>query len=174
MDRKLVYSAYAALILAAGAFGVHVGESAIGQINPLYFQGAAVHPRDRGAVVADSALAEQGPRFAELYGWAEGDAARNADCLNCDALAARDAYAGQGGPHHAVLETGWRAEPQTAAWAPDPRDGLTPVEEAPSAFEAQRAELGRYAAYQIEEKPEAEPVEAEAETDADTTDVAGL
>jgi hypothetical protein len=34
MDRKLVYSAYGALILAAGAFGVHVGESAIGQINP--------------------------------------------------------------------------------------------------------------------------------------------
>jgi hypothetical protein len=169
MDRKLVYSAYGALILAAGAFGVHIGESAIGQINPLYYQGAAVHPRDRGAAVDASALAEQSPRFAELYGWDEGAAARSADCVNCEALSARDAYAA---PNHAVLETGWRAEPRTAAagWAPDPQDRLTPVEEEPSTFEAQRAEVGRYAAYQIEEKPEGEPADAEAET----TDVAGL
>ncbi|HZF93457.1 MAG TPA: hypothetical protein VEZ20_01150 [Allosphingosinicella sp.] len=170
MDRKLVYSAYGALILAAGAFGVHIGESAIGQINPLYYQGAAVHPRDRGAAIDAGALAEQSPRFAELYGWDEGAAARSADCVNCEALAARDAYAS---PNRAVLETGWRAEPRTAsAWAPDPRDRLTPVEEEPSAFEAQRAEVGRYAAYQIEEAPEGEPVEAKAE--AETTDVAGL
>ena len=170
MDRKLVYSAYGALILAAGAFGVHVGESAIGQINPLYFQGAAVHPRDRGAVVDGDALAEQGPRFAELYGWDEGAAARSADCVNCEALSARDAYAS---PNRAVLETGWRAEPQAAAgWAPDPQDWLTPLDEEPSAFEAQRAQVGRYAAYQIEEKPEGEPAVAEAE--AETADVAGL
>ncbi|HEY0012400.1 MAG TPA: hypothetical protein VGB79_06050 [Allosphingosinicella sp.] len=170
MDRKLVYSAYGALILAAGAFGVHVGESAIGQINPLYFQGAAVHPRDRGVVVDEAALVEQGPRFAQLYGWAEGAAARNADCINCEALSARDAYAGAGAPHQALLETGWRAEPQTAAWSPEPEDALTPVTDEPTPFEAQRAELGRYAAYQIEETPEGEPAEAEAET----ADVAGL
>jgi hypothetical protein len=170
MDRKLVVSAYGALVLAAGAFGVHVGESAIGQINPLYFQGAALHPRDRGVVVDAAALVEQGPRFAELYGWDEGRAARNADCINCDALNARDAYAGGASP--AVLETGWRAEPQAAAWAPDPQDALTPVEEEPTPFEARRAELGRYAAYQIEEKPDAEADEAPA--DAETADVAGL
>jgi hypothetical protein len=37
-------------LLAAVALGIHLGESSIGQINPLYFQGPAVHPRDRGAV----------------------------------------------------------------------------------------------------------------------------
>jgi hypothetical protein len=173
MDRKLVYSAYAALIVAAGAFGVHVGESAIGQINPLYFQGAAVHPRDRGAVVDGAALVEEGPRFAQLYGWAEGAAARNADCVNCEALNARDAYAG--GAQAAVFDSGWRPAPQSAAWSPGPADALTPVEDEPSPFEAQRAALGRYAAYQIEEKPEAEEAaEPEPAADAETTDVAGL
>ena len=174
MDKKLVYSAYGALILAAGAFGVHVGESAIGQINPLYYQGAAVHPRDRGVVVDEAALVEQGPRFAELYGWEEGRAARNADCINCEALNARDAFAQQSGANYAVLETGWRAEPRAAAWSPEPRDQLTPVEaDEPTPFEAQRTELGRYAAYQIEEKPAAADAE-DAAPDADTVDVAGL
>jgi hypothetical protein len=164
MDRKLTYSAYAALILAAGAFGVHVGQSAIAQINPLYFQGAAEHPRDRGVVVDEAALLERGPRFAQAYGWAQGAAARTADCVDCEALAARDAYSGGArGLQFAVVESGWRGEAQPAAYAPDPQDELTPVEE-PDAFETRRAEVGRYAAYAIEEKPaEAEPVEVAAQ-----------
>jgi hypothetical protein len=170
MDKKLVYSAYGALILAAGAFGVHVGESAIGQINPLYFQGAAVHPRDRGAAVDPTALPAEGPRFAELYGWDEGTAARSADCMNCDALNARDAYAAA--PRYAVVETAWRSDPLPASYAPDAQDRLTEVEEEPSPYEAQRAELGRYAAYQIEEKPDSDAKPAAAE--AETADVAGL
>jgi hypothetical protein len=46
------------------------------------------------------------------------------------------------------------------------------VEEEPSPYEAQRAELGRYAAYQIEEKPDSDAKPAAAE--AETADVAGL
>ncbi|HEX8642453.1 MAG TPA: hypothetical protein VF702_00910 [Allosphingosinicella sp.] len=163
MDRKLAFSAYGALILAAGAFGLHVGQSAIGQINPLYFQGAATHPRDRGVVVDEAALLERGPRFADAYGWAQGAAARSADCIDCEALRARDAFAGRG-VQFAVVEAGWRSEPQPASYAPEQVDELTPLEEA-DAFETRRAEVGRYAAYAIEEKPEAEadPVEVAAQ-----------
>jgi hypothetical protein len=153
MDRKLSYSAFAALIVAAGAFGVHVGESAISQINPLYFQGAAVHPRDRGVVVDESALVERGPRFAQLYGWEQGGEARSTDCGDCDALAARDAYAGAS-VRLASAETGWQRQARPAAYAPAAEDALTPIEEEPEPFETRRAEVVRYASYAIEAAPD--------------------
>jgi hypothetical protein len=82
----------ASLLLSVAA-GIHLGESAIGLVNPLYFQGPAVHPRDRGVAIYESPLPARGPAYGELYGWEEGYAARAADCLDCEALAARDAYA---------------------------------------------------------------------------------
>ena len=71
-------------LLAAVAFGVHLGESAVSMINPIYYQGPAIHPRDRGAAIDESQLTpSRGPVYAELYGWREGDAARAADCGDC-------------------------------------------------------------------------------------------
>jgi len=80
-------------LLAAVALGVHLGQSAIGLINPIYFQGPAVHPRDRGAALDESALPSRPPAYGELYGWEQGQSARAADCGDCAALRARDAYA---------------------------------------------------------------------------------
>ena len=156
MDKKLALPAFGALVLAAAAFGVHVGQSAVSQINPLFFQGPAVHPRDRGAVVAD-ALPRARPAFAELYGWEQGQAARNGDCIGCEALDARDAHAG-GEVVFAVLETGWRTEPEPASYSRDPEPA--PAQEAapepePAGFVVEWADVDRYARYQVEEKPEA-------------------
>jgi hypothetical protein len=159
MSSRLTYSTLGGAIFVAAAVGVLLGESAIDQINPLYFQGAATHPRDRGAVVDETGIGQLGPRFADHYGWDEGQAARIADCQGCPAVAARDAYAP--GVQYAVADTGW-AEPRpvTYYYAEQPAAAAEPEQKAP---EAEPSELERYASFQVEEKPEAtEPVEVAA------------
>lgn len=156
MDRKHTFSVLGVLILAGGTLGAHVGQSAIEQINPLYFQGAAVHPRDRGAAVDETLGRAQAPRFSDHYRWEQGESARSADCIDCQALAARDAYY-DGTAHYAVIETGWRTEPQVAAYAVEPQPQPAPEEEEPP---QQPSDIERYSSFQIAEKPgEAEPVE---------------
>ena len=157
MDRRLTYPALGAAALAAAAAGLYLGQSAIDQINPLYFQGAAVHPADRGAAVEETLLA-RGPRFADHYGWEDGQAARGADCYGCAAVAARDAFASDA--QYAVIEQAWQVEPQPVAYYV--------VEQAPETVAEEQAppqepsELERYAGFQIEEKPaEAEPAAVE-------------
>lgn len=156
MDRRLKLPALAGLIFLGVAGGVALGESAVDQINPLYFQGAAVHPRDRGAALDPNALQVQSPRFADLYGWEEGQAARAADCSGCAAVVARDAYAEAPALQYAAAETGWSEAPQTYILAPEPVP--TQTEEAP----VQPSEVALYSGFQIEEKPaEAEAAPAE-------------
>ena len=70
-------------LLAAVAFGVHLGESSISQINPIYFQGPPLHPRDRGAAIDESTLHRAPPIQMALYGWEQGHAARAAECGDC-------------------------------------------------------------------------------------------
>jgi hypothetical protein len=150
MDIKVKAPLLGGVMLGAAAVGVLMGESAISQINPIYFQGAAVHPRERGAAVADIAPVE-GERFADQYGWAEGRAARLADCIDCEALAARDQFAA---PlvHHAVADI--REEPRQAV-----------AEPLPETFVVEYADVDRYAHYPIEadEEPVVEEEYASAE-----------
>lgn len=162
MDRRHSLPAFGALLLAAAAFGAHLGRTAIEEIDPLYFQGAAVHPRDRGAAVDEAMLQPRGPRFADHYGWEEGAAAREDDCFDCDALGARDVYAAGGGAQLAAIETRWRSEPEPALEyveaGPDPGH-----EAEPAGFIVEWAEADRYAGYPVEAKPEPEqPVEVAA------------
>ena len=84
---------FGASLLAAVAVGVHLGESAVGLIDPIHFQGPALHPRDRGVAIDERTVRPHGPVYAEHYGWEEGQAARATDCGHCEALSARDAYA---------------------------------------------------------------------------------
>jgi hypothetical protein len=144
MDIKVKAPLLGGVMLGAAAAGVLMGESAISQINPIYFQGAAVHPRDRGAAVADIAPME-GERFADQYGWAEGRAARLADCVDCAALTARDQFAAPS-VHPAVAEV---REAQQQARA----------EPLPETFVVEYADVDRYAHYPIE--TEDEPVSKE-------------
>ena len=75
-------------LLAAVVVGIHLGESSIGLIKPIYFQGPAPHPRDRGAAIEDSTtLTPARTTYASLYGWEDGNAARAATCNDCDAPA---------------------------------------------------------------------------------------
>ena len=77
-------------ILAAAAAGIHLGESAVASINPIYFQGPALHPRERGAAIDERSLALARAQAPQVYGWDQGYAARDVDR---EALAARDAQA---------------------------------------------------------------------------------
>jgi hypothetical protein len=82
-----------ASLLLAVAGGIQLGESAIDMINPIHFQGPAIHPRDRGAAIEETRLRPAEPAFASLYGWDEGNSARAGDCDGCEAVVARDLYA---------------------------------------------------------------------------------
>ena len=82
-----------ASILVAAAAGIHLGESAVAAITPIYFQGPALHPRDRGAAIDESRLTLARAQAPQVYGWDQGYAARAADCGDCDGLAAREAQA---------------------------------------------------------------------------------
>lgn len=64
-------------------FGVTLGNSAISQINPIHFQGAAVHPRDRGAAVDPNRPLVIPNNYEQLYGWSHGVQARTAACPGC-------------------------------------------------------------------------------------------
>ena len=81
------------LTVVAGAVGLQLGESAIAQIDPLYFQGAALPARD----VTQDPRRPRPPAYAEASGWAEGYQARAADCGDCPFLLARQSYAPQPG-----------------------------------------------------------------------------
>lgn len=94
MSNFITLPALGASLLVAVAGGIQLGESTIGLINPVYFQGPAIHPRDRGAAIDESQLRPAAePGFASLYGWDEGRSARLEDCGDCEAIAARDAFA---------------------------------------------------------------------------------
>lgn len=137
MDVKLKSPLLAAVLAGSAAIGAHIGQSAIAGINPLYFQGAAIHPRDRGAAVDEVMMPAQAARFADAYGWAQGEAARIADCGDCAAPV-----------HYAVAET--VAEPLPARLDAPPEPGPDFVlEVAP--------DIERYAHYPIEEESEAKP-----------------
>ena len=153
MRLNLRLPALGALLLAGAAFGVHLGQSAIEQINPIYFQGPAVHPRDRGAAV-DPAVRSERPRFAELYGWEEGAEAQTAECVGCGERQSGGEVA------LAVLDSGWREAPRPAAYRPRAEAVPVPAPMAeakaePNGFIVEWADSERYASFVVEEKPQA-------------------
>ena len=146
-------------LLASVAIGVHLGESAIGQINPAYFKGPAIHPRDRGAAIDPNEVRQRPTLYSEHYGWEEGRAARAEDCGDCEALAARDAYARDYSYSAEVPYFGGPAEPVRAETVVEPAVYFE-EEEAPFEEEVVEPEgpVVRYAHYPIEEQaPAAEP-----------------
>jgi hypothetical protein len=138
-----IWSGLGAVLLGVG-FGAQLGESAVGEIDPLYFQGPAVHPRDRGAALDPATL--PGPivsPYLQAYNWAQGHAA----------LAA---YAG--GPQYPYAPDPLPAVQQVAE--PQWELVIAPPEPWPAERAAAHPEIARYASYQIEEKPAA-PAEEE-------------
>jgi hypothetical protein len=83
-----MFSPTALLALGGGSIvavmvGISLGNGAISSINPAYFQGAAVHPRDRGAALDPNAPSVIPNRYEQLYGFAQGQQARAIDCAGC-------------------------------------------------------------------------------------------
>lgn len=137
LGHSILWSGLGAVALAVGV-GVQLGESAVNQIDPLYFQGPAIHPRDRGAALDPNNL--PGPivsPYLQAYDWAQGNAA----------LAA--SYSGPG----------------TYPYAPDPEPAVQRLAETqwevvevpaaqpwPAGQVSENPEIERYARYPIEEK----------------------
>lgn len=142
LGHSVLWSGLGAVALAVG-IGVQLGDSAVDQIDPLYFQGPAIHPRDRGAALDPNNL--PGPivsPYQQAYSWAQGQ----------EVLAAYSggvAYPYAPDPQPAVqqvAETQWVVveTPPEQPW-PAPGAGANP-------------QIERYARYPIEEKPR-EPAE---------------
>jgi hypothetical protein len=146
-----------ASLIAAVVGGIHLGESAIGLINPIHFQGPAIHPRDRGAAIYESRIDSPEPAFASLYGWDEGNSARDLDCGGCEAIAARDAYAyAEPVRVYRGAESDWAAEPVVYY---QEEKGVGGPEEEESGYDSDLKErVLRYAYYDVA-APE-EPAEA--------------
>jgi hypothetical protein len=74
--RNSVLPVMTVLTIVAGAVGLQLGESAISQIDPIYFQGGNLPPRD----VTKDPRPASASAFSQASGWAEGYMARAADC----------------------------------------------------------------------------------------------
>ncbi len=143
MAHPLKLPALGALAVAAAAFGLHLGESAVADINPIHFQGAAVHPRDRGAALPDLPQAPIQSEYALAYGWDQGANARTADCPGCGPAVAPE-YASR-------TQMGYQSDVDVALAPPSPARAVERQEEAQSPFTTEYASVDRYAYYPIEE-----------------------
>jgi hypothetical protein len=142
--RADVILAISIAFLAAAILGVHLGRSAIAEINPVHFRGEAARPRG----IDPNAAGPARDPYASAYGFGDGFAARMAACGgDCDAREAREP---------GVFSTPVRARP---AGGPYWRDA-TPVTE-PRPWPAgdvgpQALSVERYMHYPVEEEA-AEP-----------------
>ncbi len=146
--------------VVAAIIGVQLGESAIAGINPIHFQGEAVHPRDRGAAVDPATIppARQASYY-EAYGWDAGNAARLSECAGC--APGSESYAWvESAPVTRLAGQNWR----------DPTPVAEPEPWEPGETSAHpNREVLRYADFPIEEKPVAEIAEAEEPAEPDKT-----
>jgi hypothetical protein len=74
ISSPMIWPAMGAIALAVG-LGVQLGESAVREIDPVYFQGPVSRPMGIDPV----AQAPAPSSYAQAYGWEQGNAARLAD-----------------------------------------------------------------------------------------------
>jgi hypothetical protein len=142
------------LALGVGA-GVQLGESAVGDIDPVHFQGAAPPPR----AVAAPAPVPPSP-YVQATSWEQGQAARTADSGYEDFDFAPPALAPR---QVAAIEPEWREPPPPASLVPWPpgRTAAHPEVERYTDFPIARKPLSVRAPAEEEEEtpPETEPAE---------------
>lgn len=138
LSNRILWPGMIGVALAVG-LGVQMGESAIGSINPIHFQGAAppVQAIDPAALPPPPQSA-----YAQAYGWEQGNAAR---------LAA-------GGSASEDFDYVPQAIVRPAA-APAWQEPAAPVSLAPwpPGQVSSHPEVERYTDYPIEEKPAVQP-----------------
>jgi len=131
----MIWPAMGALALAVGV-GVQLGESAVREIDPLYFQGPAARPMG-----VDPPPAPGPSAYAQAYGWETGNAARLAES----------------GIDYPYAPTPVPVALPVAAPAESPPPPLSLAPWPPGQVSA-HPEVERYTDYPIEEKvPTAEP-----------------
>lgn len=152
-----MFSPSALVALGAGSIvavmlGISLGNGAIASINPVYFRGAAVHPRDRGAALDPGAPTVIPNRYEHLYGFAQGQQARAIDCAGCTfgppAIPAEAGVYTAGAPYFGSREEQARAE------AREQREIDAEFQRRLDEASARRAaidEVRRYADYRVSE-----------------------
>jgi hypothetical protein len=146
----MIWPAMGALALAVG-FGVQLGESAVREIDPLYFQGPVERPV---GVEPAAAAAPATSAYAQAYGWEAGNAARQA----------------ASGIDYPYLPTPIPVELPMPMPAPASQEaGAAPLSLAawPPGQVSSHPEVERYMDYPIEQKVPDEPAPAEQDTPDD-------
>ena len=140
LGNRLLWPGMIGVALAVG-LGVQIGESAIGAIDPIHFQGAAppVRAVDPGALQPPAQ-----PVYAQGYGWEQGEAARRADSAGAEDFD----YVPQPVPQPAAAPA-WQSEQAPIRLAPWP----------PGQVSA-HPDIERYADFPIEQKPVTQPTPA--------------
>lgn len=135
-------------VLVAGVAGVTLGQSAIGAINPLYFEGAAPPPR----AVDGRERQPAAPAYYQAYDWAAGAQARAIACGdNCGPPVPYESYGYAEAPPPRLAAADWRDATSTIELAPWP----------PGQVSRERTLVTRYVDYPIEAKADDEPDEAD-------------
>jgi hypothetical protein len=148
-----------ASLLASIALGVHLGQSSISQINPIYFEAPPVHPRDRGVAVDEASLRRTPDPYLQYYGWEQGRAALASECTHCGARPLRDPYAAYSAE---VPYFGSRSELRQAV--SDARDELgDEFASVPEDLSARVQPIERYAHYPVTVEQPKDNVEIVAE-----------
>ena len=137
--RNSTWPTLTVLAVIAVAGGFQLGEAAIAQIDPLYFEGAAMPARD----VTQRPRNDRANAYAAASGWEEGYAARAVDCGgDCPPARIERSIV----PADALLE-GYSDPTIEPSWArassPAPEDLLLP--EAPAAV----SRVARYMHYPV-------------------------
>lgn len=115
MRNNVMLPVMSVLVVIAGAVGLQLGESAVAQIDPVHFQGAAPKLRD----IRSDPLPAPAPSYASGYSWEEGYDAMARDCGDCPALRAREVYAAVPPVGDPVIEEAYDEAPAYDAAAID-------------------------------------------------------
>jgi len=151
LSNRVLWPSMIGIALAVG-LGVQMGESAIGSIDPIHFQGAAARPQGIDPNVQPPAQSA----FAQAYGWEQGNAARLADSGTFQDFN----YLPQPASVQHVAEPVWHdAPPIMTPWPPGQVSSHPDIE--------------RYTDYPIEEKPAVQQAEPE-EPESDQPDASAL
>jgi hypothetical protein len=138
LSNRILWPSMIGIALAVG-FGVQMGESAIGGINPIHFQGAAPPVR---AIDPAASPPPATSTYAQAYGWEQGNAARQADSGSNQDFD----YVPQPATVQRTADPAWQ-EPAAPV-------SLTPW---PPGRVSAHPDVERYTDYPIEEKPDARP-----------------
>ncbi len=154
--------------VVATILGLHLGNSAVAEINPIHFQGPALHPRDRGTAIDETELAarlaRRPPSYDQLYGWPEAQAAYAVDCPGCGMRGGTRVYAASV-PYFGSAEE-IRAEDEAERRASDRRYEAR-LAEAAAEREARSKDVLRYADFPLTEDDASVPSRDEPDQTAD-------